>query len=57
MDRVLEIGAGTGIFSMPIARLCHELVAVDVSKGMLAVLEHKAADCTSKIYNVSPEIL
>ena len=41
-DRILEIGAGTGIFSIPIARLCHELVAVDVSKGMLAVLEQKA---------------
>ncbi len=42
-DRVLEIGAGTGIFSMPIAGLCRELVAVDISGRMLSVLERKAA--------------
>jgi len=42
VGRVLEIGAGTGIFSIPIAGLCRELVAVDISSGMLAVLERKA---------------
>lgn len=41
--RVLEIGAGTGIFSIPIAKLCRELVAVDISGGMLAVLKRKAS--------------
>jgi len=41
-DRVLEIGAGTGIFSMPIAGICRELIAVDVSGRMLSVLERKA---------------
>ena len=43
-DRVLEIGAGTGIFTVPIARRCREVVAVDISRGMLGVLERKAAE-------------
>ena len=42
-NRVLEIGAGTGIFTLAIARHCREVVAVDVSAGMLEVLRQKAA--------------
>jgi ubiquinone/menaquinone biosynthesis C-methylase UbiE len=42
--RVLEIGAGTGIFTIPIARHCREVVAVDISRNMLEVLAKKAAD-------------
>jgi len=41
--RVLEIGAGTGIFTLPIARHCREVVAVDISRNMLEILEKKAA--------------
>lgn len=41
--RVLEIGAGTGIFTIPIARHSREVVAVDASRRMLAILEQKAA--------------
>lgn len=41
--RVLEIGAGTGIFTIPIARHCREVVAVDISRNMLEVLAKKAA--------------
>jgi peptidoglycan/xylan/chitin deacetylase (PgdA/CDA1 family)/ubiquinone/menaquinone biosynthesis C-methylase UbiE len=40
--RVLEIGAGTGIFTREIARLCTEIVAVDISANMLALLQQKA---------------
>ena len=40
---MLEIGAGTGIFTLPIARHCREVVAVDISGGMLEVLKRKAA--------------
>jgi 2-polyprenyl-3-methyl-5-hydroxy-6-metoxy-1,4-benzoquinol methylase len=42
-DRVLEIGAGTGIFTIPIARHCREVTAVDISRNMLDTLERKAA--------------
>lgn len=41
--RVLEIGAGTGIFTLPIARHCREVIAVDISRNMLGLLEKKAA--------------
>lgn len=41
-DRVLEIGAGTGIFTLPIARRCREVTAVDISEGMLEILAGKA---------------
>jgi ubiquinone/menaquinone biosynthesis C-methylase UbiE len=41
-DRVLEIGAGTGIFTLDLARHCRQVVAVDISSRMLAVLQRKA---------------
>jgi 2-polyprenyl-3-methyl-5-hydroxy-6-metoxy-1,4-benzoquinol methylase len=40
--RALEIGAGTGIFTLDIARHCSEVVAVDISGNMLKLLEKKA---------------
>ena len=43
-DRVLEVGAGAGIFTLPIARHCREVTAVDISRNMLDALENKAAD-------------
>ncbi len=43
-DRVLEIGAGTGIFTLVIARHCREVVALDVSAGMLEILKRKARE-------------
>jgi len=42
-DRVLEIGAGTGIFTLSIARRCREVTAVDISTSMLEILKGKAA--------------
>ncbi|MBP2673573.1 MAG: polysaccharide deacetylase [Deltaproteobacteria bacterium] len=42
-DRVLEIGAGTGIFTLAIARRCQEVTAVDISASMLGILKGKAA--------------
>lgn len=42
-NRVLEIGAGTGIFTLDIARNCTEVIAADISGNMLELLEKKAA--------------
>jgi len=49
-DRVLEIGAGTGIFTLDIARNCGEVTAVDISDNMLKLLEKKAT--TAGISNI-----
>jgi len=50
--RVLEIGAGTGIFTLDLARHCREVVAVDISPRMLAILERKAE--AAGIGNIRP---
>ena len=42
-NRVLEIGAGTGIFTLDIARNCNEVLAADISGNMLELLEKKSA--------------
>lgn len=36
---LLEVGAGSGRLTIPLARAGHEVVAVDVSRSMLALLE------------------
>ncbi|GAA3091642.1 class I SAM-dependent methyltransferase [Streptosporangium carneum] len=41
---VLDVGAGTGAASLPLAASLGELVAVDTSDGMLAELESRAAE-------------
>jgi peptidoglycan/xylan/chitin deacetylase (PgdA/CDA1 family)/SAM-dependent methyltransferase len=51
-ERVLEIGAGTGIFTLELARHCREVVAVDISPRMLAILERKAG--AAGIGNIRP---
>jgi len=43
-NRVLEIGAGTGIFTLDIARNCSEVLAADISGNMLDLLEQKAQE-------------
>ena len=43
-NRVLELGAGTGIFTLEIARNCTEVIAADISGNMLKLLEKKARD-------------
>ena len=42
--RVLDAGAGTGALSLLVAELGHEVTAFDLSPGMLAQAERKAAD-------------
>ncbi len=41
---VLEFGAGTGQFSVEVAPACARVIAVDVSKLMLELLQTKVAD-------------
>jgi peptidoglycan-N-acetylglucosamine deacetylase len=41
--RVLEIGAGTGRYTLPLARTCREVTAVELSENMMALLKNKAA--------------
>jgi peptidoglycan/xylan/chitin deacetylase (PgdA/CDA1 family)/2-polyprenyl-3-methyl-5-hydroxy-6-metoxy-1,4-benzoquinol methylase len=40
--RVLEIGAGTGIFTLDLARRCRDVLALDISGNMLELLKEKA---------------
>jgi ubiquinone/menaquinone biosynthesis C-methylase UbiE len=41
-DRVLEIGCGTGEFSIELSRHCKQVIALDVSEGMLEFAREKA---------------
>jgi ubiquinone/menaquinone biosynthesis C-methylase UbiE len=41
-DRVLEIGCATGEFSIELSRHCKEVIAVDISDGMLEFAREKA---------------
>lgn len=40
--RVLEPGAGTGLFTVPIARRCGRVTAIELSPGMADILKRKA---------------
>jgi precorrin-6B methylase 2 len=41
--RVLEVGPGTGAFTLPLARIAGEVVAIEPSEGMRAVLARNLA--------------
>ena len=41
--RVLEVGAGTGVMSLLIAELGYQLIATDISRGMLQEARRKAS--------------
>lgn len=41
-ESVLDIGGGTGVFSIPVARAVKKVVVVDPSEGMLEILKVKA---------------
>lgn len=41
---VLELGAGTGQFTVEVAQACARVIAVDVSEPMLSLLERRVAD-------------
>ncbi|NTW39143.1 MAG: class I SAM-dependent methyltransferase, partial [Cellulomonadaceae bacterium] len=41
--RVLELAAGSGRLTLPLLAFCHEIVAVDISADLLAILAERAA--------------
>jgi ubiquinone/menaquinone biosynthesis C-methylase UbiE len=43
-SRILDIGAGPGIISLPLAKKASHVTAVDPSPGMIAVLKEKMAE-------------
>jgi ubiquinone/menaquinone biosynthesis C-methylase UbiE len=49
-DRVVDLGAGTGLVSLAVAPHVHEVVAVDISARMIERLE--AAAATDGVHNV-----
>jgi SAM-dependent methyltransferase len=55
MARVLDFGCGTGELTRKLSPLCHHVVAVDTSQGMLKVLTNKVNSISLK--NVFPLLL
>jgi len=56
-DRVLEIGAGMGRFTLPMAREAREVVAVDISHGSLEILRERASrDGLNNIRTVTGDV-
>ncbi|KKK15767.1 hypothetical protein ARAM_004291 [Aspergillus rambellii] len=45
---VLEVGCGTGLLTLRVAPLVHEIVAVDPAHGMIEMLKAKPRDSSSK---------
>ena len=58
---VLELGAGTGLFTLPIARRCGRVTAIELSPPMADILKYKARDLAAvtcrigDIENIEPE--
>ncbi|MBN1678257.1 MAG: class I SAM-dependent methyltransferase [Candidatus Thermoplasmatota archaeon] len=51
-DSVLDLGAGVGYFTFPMARLCQEVIAVDIEPKMLSLLRSRISE--REVPNVSP---
>jgi ubiquinone/menaquinone biosynthesis C-methylase UbiE len=51
-DRVVDLGAGTGLLTLALAPRVRELVAVDISERMLQRLDHTAS--ADGVHNVTP---
>ncbi|MBN2040520.1 MAG: polysaccharide deacetylase family protein [Spirochaetes bacterium] len=49
-DNVLELGSGTGMYTIPIAKICSKLTAVDISCNMLKIAKNKIK--SEKLTNV-----
>jgi FkbM family methyltransferase len=53
-DTVLDIGAGIGRWSIPMAKVCKKVTALDVLPGMLEILRENAA--AEKVTNINPVV-
>ena len=53
-DRVVDLGAGTGLLALALAPRVQELVAVDISERMLERLDDAAA--ADGVNNVEPRV-
>ena len=42
--KILDVGAGTGFFSIPLARMGHKVTALEPSSEMISILKHKITD-------------
>lgn len=49
-DTVLDVGAGTGRFAIPLARQVHQVTALDHAEPMLAILKERAIQ--AEIHNI-----
>ncbi|MFC1745635.1 class I SAM-dependent methyltransferase [Candidatus Riflebacteria bacterium] len=47
-DTVLDIGCGSGILTLPMAKMCKKVSACDISKEMLAILDGRAKESNLK---------
>mgnify|MGYP003299872023 CR=1 FL=1 len=45
---LIDIGAGTGVYSLHLAKLCQSVLALDLSPAMLEILQNSANE-----YNIS----
>jgi 2-polyprenyl-3-methyl-5-hydroxy-6-metoxy-1,4-benzoquinol methylase len=53
-DTVLDIGAGIGRWSIPMAKVCKKVTALDALPGMLEILRENAA--AEKVTNIHPVV-
>ncbi len=48
LERVIDIGAGTGLFAIPLARAGHLVTAIEPSREMTAIMQEKMDDDASR---------
>ena len=55
--RVIDLGCGTGRIAIPLARIGHDVTAVDLSEEMLRVAGEKAANAGVKVNRIRANIV
>ncbi len=49
-DRVLEVGCGTGRLTIPVAKRCKEVIAIDFSGRMIDVAKRKSSELNNILF-------